>query len=62
MAATYGGRLSREAASQGVELYGEVADEARAVPGSHPSIDLLLGLLAEGAEGRAPAVVVELAQ
>lgn len=48
LAATHGGRLSAAAAREGLALYAEVTDEARAHPGSHPNIDLLLKVEAEG--------------
>ncbi|KXZ45553.1 hypothetical protein GPECTOR_53g139 [Gonium pectorale] len=54
----YGGKLTKEAAQEGLRLYGEVVDidEARRHPGSHPNIDLLLNALKDGKEHE---VVVE---
>jgi hypothetical protein len=41
------GAITPEAAKQGLELYAEHTDEARANPGKHPNIDRLIGLIEE---------------
>ena len=41
------GTISPDAAQQGLELYGEYTDDARANPGKHPNIDRLIGLIDE---------------
>lgn len=41
------GTISPDAAQQGLELYGEHTDDARANPGKHPNIDRLIGLIDE---------------
>jgi hypothetical protein len=41
------GTISPDAAQQGLELYGEHTDDARANPGKHPNIDRLIGLIEE---------------
>lgn len=41
------GAITPEAAKQGLELYAEHTDDARANPGKHPNIDRLMGLLKE---------------
>ena len=41
------GAITVEAASKGLELYAEHADDARQNPGKHPNIDRLLNMLAE---------------
>lgn len=46
LAAANGGEIGQAAALEGLRLYGEYVDEARAVPGSHPNIDLLLDIAA----------------
>ncbi len=38
------GAIGAEAAKKGIELYAELAEEARAHPGKHPNIDRLLQL------------------
>lgn len=43
------GAISSEAASQGLELFAEHTEDARANPGKHPNIDRLIALT-EGAE------------
>lgn len=42
------GAISPQAASKGIELYAEHAEEARANPGKHPNIDRLVKLVDEG--------------
>lgn len=42
------GSISPEAAQEGLRLYAEHSDDARAHPGKHPNIDRLFGLLASG--------------
>ncbi|GLC40052.1 hypothetical protein PLESTM_000986600 [Pleodorina starrii] len=50
LANTYGGKLSREAAEEGLRLYGEdVVQDARQRPGAHPNIDLLFRVIQEEA-------------
>ena len=44
----FGGVLDVEAAVWGLAQYDEFVDEAREVLGSHPNIDLLLGVVEEG--------------
>ena len=44
----FGGVLDVEAAVWGLAQYDEFVDEAREVTGSHPNIDLLLGVVEEG--------------
>lgn len=39
------GAITSEAAKQGLELYAEHAEDARANPGKHPHIDRLIGLI-----------------
>jgi hypothetical protein len=56
LAAANGGEIGPAAALEGLRLYGEYVDEARAVPGSHPNIDILLNI----AEAGAPPVRVTL--
>lgn len=41
------GAITADAATKGLELYAEYAEEARASPGKHPNIDRLLQLQAE---------------
>ena len=48
LAAAHGGAIGPDAAAEGLALYGEYVEEAVQVPGSHPNIDLLLRLQAEG--------------
>ena len=38
------GAIGAEAAKKGIELYAELAEEARTHPGKHPNIDRLLAL------------------
>jgi hypothetical protein len=45
LARKYEGRLTLDAAQEGLALYAEVVADARARPGAHPNIDLLLGVL-----------------
>ena len=47
LAERFGGRLSAEAVVQGLAWFAEHVAEARAHPGSHPNIDLLLRWQAE---------------
>ncbi|HRN76341.1 DUF2322 family protein [Ottowia sp.] len=42
LAERFGGRLSAEAVAQGLVWFAEHVADARAHPGSHPNIDLLL--------------------
>lgn len=42
------GRITPEAAREGVRLYAEHSSDARAHPGKHPNIDRLFGLIANG--------------
>ncbi len=42
------GAITPEAAQEGVRLYAEHSDDARAHPGKHPNIDRLFGLIANG--------------
>lgn len=49
LAQRHGGMISPAAAAEGLALYGEHTDDARAHPGKHPNIDRLLDLLASGA-------------
>lgn len=48
LAQQHGGKLDKDAAARGIELYGEYVEEARQQPGSHPNIDLLFKVAAEG--------------
>ncbi|KAG2440675.1 hypothetical protein HYH02_010254 [Chlamydomonas schloesseri] len=48
LASKYGGQLNPAAAAEGLELYDEVVADARARPGAHPNIDLLLQVIADG--------------
>jgi hypothetical protein len=41
------GAITPEAAKQGLELYAEHTDDARANPGKHPNIDRLIELIKE---------------
>lgn len=41
------GAITPEAARQGLELYAEHTEDARANPGKHPNIDRLIGLIEE---------------
>lgn len=45
LASKYGGKLTAEAAEEGLQLYDEVVAEAKAQPGSHPNIDILLDVI-----------------
>eukprot|EP00878_Enallax_costatus_P014189 GHUV01014841.1.p1 GENE.GHUV01014841.1~~GHUV01014841.1.p1 ORF type:complete len:133 (+),score=30.54 GHUV01014841.1:105-503(+) len=45
LAFKYGGRLTIEAAEEGLQLYDEVVADAKAHPGSHPNIDILLDVI-----------------
>jgi hypothetical protein len=49
LAAGGGGALGPAQAAEGLRLYGEYVEEARAQPGSHPNIDLLFRI-ADGLE------------
>ena len=42
LASMYGGKLTAQAAEEGLRLYDEVVADAKAHPGSHPNIDILL--------------------
>lgn len=42
------GAITPEAAEHGLRLYGEHTEEARQHPGSHPNIDRLFSLIAQG--------------
>jgi hypothetical protein len=44
------GRIDAAAAQEGLSLYAEHTEDARAHPGKHPNIDRLFALLADGAE------------
>jgi hypothetical protein len=48
LAARHGGALGPAAAAEGLQLYGEYVEEARATPGSHPNIDLLFRIEQDG--------------
>ncbi len=48
LAAAHDGQLGPAAAAEGLRLYGEFVAEARAQPGSHPNIDLLLQVVENG--------------
>ncbi|KAG2425455.1 hypothetical protein HXX76_013665 [Chlamydomonas incerta] len=48
LASKYGGKLNAAAAQEGLALYDEVVADARARPGAHPNIDLLLQVIADG--------------
>ncbi|KAF6260787.1 hypothetical protein COO60DRAFT_1504837 [Scenedesmus sp. NREL 46B-D3] len=50
LAAKYGGKITADAANEGLELYGEYVEDAKQVPGSHPNIDILLAVLSSGKE------------
>lgn len=50
LAAKHGGVLNAAAAAEGLQLYGEYTEEAKAEPGSHPNIDLLLKVIEQGLE------------
>jgi hypothetical protein len=43
LAHQHAGEITPAAAAQGLALYGEHTDDARANPGKHPNIDRLLG-------------------
>jgi len=45
LAQKYAGSLTPEAAQEGLDLYDEIVADARAHPGSHPNIDILLDAL-----------------
>lgn len=49
LAQRHGGRIDPAAAAEGLALYAEHSDDARAHPGKHPNIDRLLELRASGA-------------
>lgn len=42
LARAFGGQLTPEAAAQGLQWFAEHTPDARAYPGAHPNIDLLL--------------------
>mmetsp|Transcript_7600 Transcript_7600/g.19496 ORF Transcript_7600/g.19496 Transcript_7600/m.19496 type:complete len:144 (-) Transcript_7600:26-457(-) len=46
----FGGKLDSTAAEWALGVYDEYVAEAKEVPGSHPNIDILLGVVEEGAE------------
>lgn len=48
LAAQHGNRIDAAAAQQGLELFAEHTDDARANPGKHPNIDRLIDLIASG--------------
>lgn len=48
LARRHGGQITPAAAAEGLALYGEHSDDARAHPGKHPNIDRLLALQAGG--------------
>lgn len=48
LATKYNGKLTASAAEEGLQLYDEYVEEAKAQPGSHPNIDLLFRVIAEG--------------
>lgn len=50
------GVITPEAAAKGLELYGEVSEEARLNPGKHPNIDRLIGLVERQESVRIKAV------
>lgn len=45
LAQKYGGSLNQAAAQEGLSLYDEIVADAKAHPGSHPNIDILLDVL-----------------
>lgn len=45
LATKYGGKLTVVAAEEGLQLYDEVVADAKAHPGSHPNIDILLNVI-----------------
>ncbi|EFJ45709.1 hypothetical protein VOLCADRAFT_105806 [Volvox carteri f. nagariensis] len=48
LAENFGGKLSIEAAQEGLKLYGEdIVQDARQRPGAHPNIDLLFRVIGE---------------
>jgi hypothetical protein len=47
LALKYDGRLTPAAASEGLQLYAEVVDDAKARPGAHPNIDILLQVVSK---------------
>ncbi|GFR51614.1 hypothetical protein Agub_g14040 [Astrephomene gubernaculifera] len=48
LAATYGNKLTKEGAEEGLRLYGDVVQDAHARPGAHPNIELLMRVAQEG--------------
>ena len=50
LAAKHGNVINKAAAEEGLELYAEVVEDARAHRGSHPNIDLLLDVISTGQE------------
>lgn len=52
----HGGRIDAAAAQQGISLFAEHTEDARANPGKHPNIDRLFAI----AEGKIPALEVQL--
>lgn len=49
LAARHGGCIDSAAAEEGLRLFAEHTEAARAHPGSHPNIDRLFALIASGA-------------
>jgi hypothetical protein len=45
LAQKYGNSLNQAAAQEGLTLYDEIVADAKAHPGSHPNIDILLDML-----------------
>lgn len=56
LAQRHGGRIDAAAAQQGISLFAEHTEDARANPGKHPNIDRLFAI----AEGKIPALEVQL--
>ncbi|KAL6753699.1 hypothetical protein V8C86DRAFT_2721165 [Haematococcus lacustris] len=50
LAQKYNGKLSEAAASEGLQLYAEVVEDAKNRPGAHPNIDLLLRVLSSAVD------------
>lgn len=48
LASKYGGKLTAEAAAEGLQLYDETVADAKAHRGSHPNIDILLDVVKDG--------------
>eukprot|EP00195_Chlamydomonas_chlamydogama_P006457 CAMPEP_0202900288 /NCGR_PEP_ID=MMETSP1392-20130828/10909_1 /ASSEMBLY_ACC=CAM_ASM_000868 /TAXON_ID=225041 /ORGANISM="Chlamydomonas chlamydogama, Strain SAG 11-48b" /LENGTH=109 /DNA_ID=CAMNT_0049586651 /DNA_START=62 /DNA_END=391 /DNA_ORIENTATION=+ len=45
LATKYGGKLNKQAAQEGLDIYAEFVEEARQHAGSHPNIDLLFKVI-----------------